>query len=103
MAYTKEDIDTWSGLCARFLTAGGIRPGHTVQVAFGYGLFTGGFGLHYGIEKLGAAVIPASSGNTARQIMLMRDMQTDALVCTPSYALNIAETIQAENGQAARP
>lgn len=96
VAYTKEDIDTWSGLCARFLTAGGIRPGHTVQVAFGYGLFTGGFGLHYGIEKLGAAVIPASSGNTARQIMLMRDMQTDALVCTPSYALNIAETIQAE-------
>ncbi|MBW7866615.1 MAG: phenylacetate--CoA ligase [Candidatus Hydrogenedens sp.] len=91
VGYTKKDLDIWAGLCARFLVAGGLRPEHTVQVSFGYGLFTGGFGLHYGIEKVGAAIIPAASGNTTRQIMLMRDLQPDALICTPSYALNIAE------------
>ncbi len=91
VGYTRNDLDIWAGLCARFLVAGGLRPEHTVQVSFGYGLFTGGFGLHYGIEKVGAAIIPAASGNTTRQIMLMRDLQPDALICTPSYALNIAE------------
>jgi phenylacetate-CoA ligase len=96
VAYTQQDLDLWAELCARFLVSGGLKPQHTVQVAFGYGLFTGGFGLHYGIERVGAAVIPAASGNTKRQLMLLQDMQADALVCTPSYALNIAEAIHAE-------
>jgi phenylacetate-CoA ligase len=96
VAYTQNDLNLWSELCARFLVSGGLKSHHTVQVAFGYGLFTGGFGLHYGIERVGAAVIPAASGNTKRQLMLLQDMQADALVCTPSYALNIAEAIRAE-------
>jgi phenylacetate-CoA ligase len=74
--------------------AGGLRPGHTVQVAFGYGLFTGGFGLHYGIERVGAGVVPAAGGNSQRQLMLMQDLQTQVLVCTPSYAVRLAEVIQ---------
>ncbi|MBN2684329.1 MAG: phenylacetate--CoA ligase [Pontiellaceae bacterium] len=93
VAYTRNDLNMWANLCARFLTAGGLRPEHTVQVAFGYGLFTGGFGLHYGIEHVGAAVIPAAAGNTPKQVMLLMDMQADALVCTPSYALTISEFI----------
>jgi phenylacetate-CoA ligase len=91
VAYTKGDVETWAGLVARFLTAGGLRPEHTVHIAFGYGLFTGGFGLHYGVEKVGAAVVPVSGGNTPRQVQLMQDLGADALVCTPSYALHIAE------------
>ncbi|MBK1699702.1 phenylacetate--CoA ligase family protein [Thiococcus pfennigii] len=91
VAYTKGDLALWSNLCARFLVAGGLRPEHTAQVAFGYGLFTGGFGLHYGIERVGAAVIPVSAGNTRRQIEIMRDLGSDALICTPSYALTIAD------------
>jgi phenylacetate-CoA ligase len=91
VAYTKGDVETWAGLVARFLTAGGLRPEHTVHIAFGYGLFTGGFGLHYGVEKVGAAVVPVSGGNTPRQVQLMQDLSADALVCTPSYALHIAE------------
>lgn len=91
VGYTRQDLKTWARLCARFLVAGGLRPGHTAQIAFGYGLFTGGFGLHYGVEEVGAAVLPVSSGNTTRQVQLMRDLQPDALICTPSYALNIAE------------
>lgn len=94
VCYTHEDLITWSNLCARFLVAGGLRPEHTVQIAFGYGLFTGGFGLHYGVERVGAAVVPAASGNTARQILLLRDCGVDVLVCTPSYALNIAEVLR---------
>ncbi len=93
VAYTKNDLAMWANLCARFLTAGGLRPEHTVQIAFGYGLFTGGFGLHYGVEAVGASVIPAAAGNTPKQVLLLRDMQSDALVCTPSYALNISEYI----------
>jgi len=96
VAYTRDDLDTWANLCARFLYAGGLRPRHTVHIAFGYGLFTGGFGLHYGVEKVGAAVLPAASGNTPRQIMLLADMASDALVCTPSYAINIAEAARAQ-------
>jgi phenylacetate-CoA ligase len=91
VAYSAEDLATWADLCARFLVAGGLQPRDTVQIAFGYGLFTGGFGLHYGVERVGACVIPAASGNTPRQLMLMQDLQTDALVCTPSYALYIAD------------
>jgi phenylacetate-CoA ligase len=93
VAYTRNDLNMWADLCARFLTAGGLRPEHTVQIAFGYGLFTGGFGLHYGVERVGASVIPAAAGNTPKQVMLLMDMQADALVCTPSYALTIAEFI----------
>ncbi|HNX27141.1 MAG TPA: phenylacetate--CoA ligase [Phycisphaerae bacterium] len=91
VAYTKEDMKTWSNLVARFLVAGGLRAKHIAQVAFGYGLFTGGFGLHYGIETVGAAVVPASAGNTPRQLMLLEDLGVDVLICTPSYALNLAE------------
>lgn len=96
VAYTSDDLRTWADLCARFLVAGGLRNEHTAQIAFGYGLFTGGFGLHYGIERVGAAIVPASSGNTPRQIMLMRDLGVEVLICTPSYALNIAEVARQE-------
>jgi phenylacetate-CoA ligase len=97
VAYTREDLETWSNLCARFLVAGGLRKGHTVHLAFGYGLFTGGFGLHQGVERVGAAIVPSGSGNTDRQIMLMQDLQADVLVCTPSYAVRIAEVIREQN------
>ena len=93
VAYTQNDLNTWANLCARFLVGTGLRPEHSVQIAFGYGLFTGGFGLHYGVERVGASVIPAAAGNTPKQIMLMMDMQVDALVCTPSYALSLSEYI----------
>lgn len=96
VAYTKNDMKVWSHLCARFLYAGGVRKEHTAQIAFGYGLFTGGFGLHYGMEELGTAVIPVSSGNTKRQLMIMQDMQPEVLICTPSYALTIAEVLKSE-------
>ncbi len=94
VAYTRHDVEQWADLCARFLFAGGLRAGHTVQIAFGYGLFTGGFGLHYGVERVGAAVLPAASGNTQRQISLLQDIGADAIVCTPSYALTIADAMR---------
>jgi phenylacetate-CoA ligase len=94
VGYTKNDIKTWSNLVARVLTAAGVTKDDVVQIAFGYSLFTGGFGLHYGAERIGASVIPISSGNTARQIKIMQDFRTTALVCTPSYAMLIAETIK---------
>jgi len=94
VGYTKNDIKTWSNLVARVLTAAGVTKDDVVQIAFGYSLFTGGFGLHYGAERIGASVIPISSGNTARQIKIMQDFKTTALVCTPSYASLIADTIQ---------
>jgi len=94
VAYSRNDVVMWSDLVARFLTACGMKPGHTVQISFGYGLFTGGFGLHYGIERLGASVIPVGSGNTAKQMMVMQDMAVDGLICTPSYALKLADTIR---------
>jgi len=96
VAYTAEDLSTWADLCARFLVAGGLRPEHMVHIAFGYGLFTGGFGLHYGVERVGAAIVPAAAGNTPRQVMLLQDLQADVLVCTPSYALNIAEVARGQ-------
>lgn len=96
VAYSQRDLKMWSNLCARFLYAGGLRPEHTVHVAFGYGLFTGGFGLHYGIEEVGAAVIPVAAGNTRRQVLILRDLQPEVLVCTPSYALSIAEVCNQE-------
>jgi phenylacetate-CoA ligase len=84
----------WSKLVARILVAGGVTKDDVVQVSFRYGLFTGGFGLHYGAERLGASVIPASSGNTVRQIQIMKDFKTTALVSTPSYAMLVADTIR---------
>jgi phenylacetate-CoA ligase len=97
VGYTRQDMETWSEVVARFLVAGGLTPDDIVQIAFGYGLFTGGFGLHYGVEKVGATVIPASSGNTERQILLMKDLGTTALVCTPTYAVLLGETLRKEN------
>lgn len=94
VAYSKSDMNNWADLCARFLYAGGLRPNMTAQVSFGYGLFTGGFGLHQGVERVGAAVLPASSGNTARQLLLLQDLGADFLICTPSYALHLADGIQ---------
>ncbi len=94
VAYTRRDLETWAELVARFCYSAGVRAHDVIQIAFGYGLFTGGFGLHYGLERLGASIIPVSSGNTPRQIMLMHDLETTALVCTPSYALHLAEGIQ---------
>jgi phenylacetate-CoA ligase len=96
VAYTAADLHLWAGLCARFLVAGGLRKEHMVHIAFGYGLFTGGFGLHYGVERVGASIVPAAAGNTPRQIMLLRDLKADVLVCTPSYALQVAEVARQE-------
>ncbi len=97
VGYTRSDLNIWQELTARILAAGGVTRDDIVQIAFGYGMFTGGFGLHYGVERVGAAVVPVSSGNTERQIRIMKDFGTTALVCTPSYALYIAECL-AESG-----
>lgn len=94
VGYTKRDIALWSEVMARSLTAAGVTKHSFIQIAYGYGLFTGGLGVHYGAELLGASVIPISSGNTNRQIMLMKDFGTTAIACTPSYALYIAETMR---------
>jgi len=96
VGYTRNDLYTWSNLCARLVTAAGVGPHDVAQVSFGYGLFTGGFGLHGGLERVGALVIPLSSGNTTRQIKFMRDMNTTALISTPTYALRIAEIMKEE-------
>ena len=93
VGYSKNDIKNWSDLVARILCAAGLTADDVIQIAFGYGLFTGGFGLHYGAERLGASVIPISAGNTKRQIRIMQDFKTTALVCTPSYALKIADVM----------
>ncbi|HHD63833.1 MAG TPA: phenylacetate--CoA ligase family protein [Desulfobulbaceae bacterium] len=93
VGYSRNDIKNWSNLVARVLTGTGVTKDDVIQIAFGYGLFTGGFGLHYGAERLGASVIPISAGNTKRQIQIMQDFKTTALVCTPSYALIIADTM----------
>ncbi|MDR3581432.1 MAG: phenylacetate--CoA ligase [Oryzomonas sp.] len=94
VGYTKNDLKTWSNLVARFMTAAGVTHDDVVQIAFGYGLFTGAFGLHYGSETIGAAVIPMSGGNTEKQIMIMQDYKSTVLVCTPSYAVTIADRIE---------
>ena len=93
VGYTRNDLKNWSDLVARVLVGAGVTKDDVIQIAFGYGLFTGGFGLHYGAERLGASVIPISAGNTKRQIQIMQDFKTTALVCTPSYALIIADTM----------
>lgn len=93
-AYTAGDLETWSEAMARTLSAGGATRHDIVQNAYGYGLFTGGLGAHYGARKIGATVIPISGGNTRRQIELMRDFGTTVLTCTPSYALYLAEALR---------
>jgi phenylacetate-CoA ligase len=91
VGYTRADLDLWSDLMARTLACAGARPGDMVHNAYGYGLFTGGLGFHYGAERLGCTVVPMSGGGTERQVMLMRDFGAAILCATPSYALNIAE------------
>ncbi|WP_049999030.1 phenylacetate--CoA ligase PaaK [Halococcus sediminicola] len=91
VGYTADDIERWAAVVARSLAAAGVEPGDTVQNAYGYGLFTGGLGFHYGIERLGATVVPMGGGNTARQLTMLQDMGSDALSCTPSYCLYLAE------------
>jgi phenylacetate-CoA ligase len=94
VGYSRHDLQVWAELCARCLVMSGARAGQVFQNAYGYGLFTGGLGLHYGAELLGMTVVPASTGNTARQIMLMEDFGTEVLACTPSYALTLADALQ---------
>ena len=94
VGYTRSDLQTWTELVARFMTAAGVTEDDIVHIAFGYGLFTGAFGLHYGSERIGASVIPMSSGNTDKQIMIMQDYRSSVLVSTPSYALAMAERME---------
>jgi len=93
VGYTRNDIKNWSDLVARILCGAGVTAEDVVQIAYDYGIFTGGLGLHYGAERLGASVIPISSGNIKRQIRIMRDFKTTTLVCTPSHALKIADVM----------
>ena len=92
--YTRKDLDTWSEAIARIVMGAGVDENDVVQISFGYGLFTGGFGLHYGVEKVGATIVPISSGNTQKQLMLMEDFGTTTLIATPSYATYLAEIIK---------
>src|SRR5262245_52970787 len=94
VAYTRKDLDLWSDLMARAYAAVGATDEDIVHNAYGYGLFTGGLGFHYGAERLGATVIPVAGGNTKRQLMIMRDFRSTVLCCTPSYALLIAEVAE---------
>ncbi len=94
VGYTKNDLKTWSNLVARFMTAVGVTHDDVVQIAFGYGMFTGAFGLHYGAETIGASVIPMGAGNTEKQIMIMQDYKTTVLVGTPSYAITLADRME---------
>ncbi|MGD0420448.1 MAG: phenylacetate--CoA ligase [Xanthobacteraceae bacterium] len=95
VGYTRTDLDLWSELMARSLACAGVRPGDIVHNAYGYGLFTGGLGMHYGAERLGCTVVPVSGGGTERQVALLQDLGADVLCATPSYALNIAEVANA--------
>ncbi len=94
VAYTRHDLNLWTELCARLATAAGVTADDVAQIAFGYGLFTGGFGLHQGLERIGATVIPLSSGQTERQLLFIRDFQVTALICTPSFALHLADAVR---------
>jgi phenylacetate-CoA ligase len=94
VGYTAADLETWTSVMARSLAIAGVRPGMVVHNAYGYGLFTGGLGMHQGAERLGATVLPASGGTTARQVMLLRDLGGQVLCSTPSYALTIAQAIE---------
>lgn len=94
VGYTRRDLEIWADICARALVAAGATKSDKVHVSYGYGLFTGGLGLHGGVERIGATVIPVSSGNTARQITIMQDFGSDILCCTPSYAMYMAEELE---------
>lgn len=94
VGYTRNDINNWSELMARSLMSAGVQKEDVIQNAYGYGLFTGGLGVHYGAEKIGASIIPISGGNTKRQVMIMKDYGSTIITCTPSYALFIAEVIE---------
>jgi phenylacetate-CoA ligase len=94
VGYTKKDIETWAGVMARALTCAGATSRDMIHNAYGYGLFTGGLGAHYGVERLGATVIPVSGGNTKRQITIMQDFRSSVLLSTPSYALNLADAME---------
>ncbi|MDQ1718024.1 MAG: phenylacetate-CoA ligase, partial [Pseudonocardiales bacterium] len=94
VGYTAKDLDNWADLIARSLYAAGIRPGDRVHVAYGYGLFTGGLGAHYGAERLGCTVIPMSGGMTERQVQLITDFRPDAILVTPSYMLTIVDAME---------
>lgn len=94
VGYTEDDLDTWATVMARSIHAAGGRPGHKVHVAYGYGLFTGGLGAHYGAEKLGCTVIPASGGMTARQVQLITDFQPEIIMITPSYMLTLLDEFE---------
>ncbi|WP_420807917.1 phenylacetate--CoA ligase PaaK [Amycolatopsis antarctica] len=94
VGYTERDIDTWAGVMARSIRAAGGRPGHKVHVAYGYGLFTGGLGAHYGAEKLGCTVIPASGGMTARQVQIINDFRPEIIMVTPSYMLTLLDEFE---------
>jgi len=94
VGYTRKDLDTWAEVVARSLYSAGADKESLVQIAYGYGLFTGGLGIHYGAEKIGASVIPISGGNTKRQLQIMKDFGTTILACTPSYALYLAEEME---------
>lgn len=94
VGYTRRDIDTWAEVMARTLVCAGASKESFIQVAYGYGLFTGGLGVHYGAERIGASVIPVSGGNTKRQLQIMKDFGTTLLACTPSYALYMAEEME---------
>lgn len=96
VGYTQQDLETWAEVVARSLTMAGIHSGDTIQIAYGYGPFTGGLGLHYGAEKVGATVIPISTGNTKKQLQFMTDFQATILACTPSYAAHLGESIRKE-------
>jgi phenylacetate-CoA ligase len=94
VGYTRKDIDTWAEIMARTLASAGAGKESVIQIAYGYGLFTGGFGAHYGAERIGASVIPISGGNTKRQMQIMKDFGTTVLACTPSYAMYMAEELE---------
>jgi phenylacetate-CoA ligase len=96
VGYTRADLGVWSEVMARCLVMAGVRPGTVVHNAYGYGLFTGGLGIHQGAESIGATVIPMSGGFTARQILMLRDLGSQVLCCTPSYALNLAQELRAQ-------
>ncbi|MBK3528105.1 phenylacetate--CoA ligase PaaK [Streptomyces rubiginosohelvolus] len=94
VGYTERDLDTWADVVARSIRAAGGRPGHKVHVAYGYGLFTGGLGAHYGAERLGCTVIPASGGMTARQVQLIQDFRPEIIMITPSYMLTLLDEFE---------
>ena len=94
VGYTASDLDTWAGLVARCIRAAGGMPGDIIHIAYGYGLFTGGLGAHYGAERLGCTVVPMSAGQTPKQVQLIRDFQPDLVMMTPSYMLTLAEEFQ---------